>query len=321
MAKQDFYKILGVAETAPQADIKKAYRKLAKRYHPDVNAGDKAKEAKFKEVSEAYETIGDDKKRQAYDAQRRSPFGAGGPGDAGGFSGFGGAGFPGGGAGGRTRVDVRDFGDIFGGAGAAARGGASGGGIGDMFADLFGGAAATEARPARGQDVKARLDVELPVAALGGELHVTVEGKKYSVKIPGGVAEGQLIRLGGKGRPGARGAPAGDLLLEVHVKPHERFRRLPSAPDDLEVDVPVPVDGAILGDKVEVPTLDGKVTVTVPPGTSSGMKLRLKGKGARNAAVADQRGDLYAVIQITVPRDLPPKARELIEEFAKLTRK
>ncbi len=308
MAKKDYYKVLGVAENAPAEEIKKAYRRLAKKNHPDVTGGDKAKEARFKEVSEAYETLGDEKKRAQYDAERKSPF-------AGGFP-PGGSPFPGGyGRTGRVNVDIND---LF----RGARGGrtttttAGEGGLGDLFSELFGrsGRPTTTTDALRGSDVSARIDIDLPVAALGGEQAIAVDGKRLNVRIPPGVDEGQTIRLAGKGEPG-RGGP-GDLLLEVHVRPHPQFRR---HGHDLEVNAPITVDEAVLGAKVEVPTLEGRVQVTVPPGTSSGLKLRLRGKGVPRRD--GTRGDLYAVTQIVLPKEIPPAARQLMVEFARLTRK
>lgn len=313
---KDYYKVLGVAESASPDEIKKSYRRLAKKYHPDVTGGDKAKESKFKEISEAYEILGDAKKRSEYDTARKDPFAAFRGGFPGGFPG-GGRTRPGGGAapGGRTRVEINDLNDLFGGmsGGGAAHGKKGSGGISDLFADLFGGGGGGAPEPAaRGADVKSRLEIDLPTAALGGSIPVVVDNKHLSVKIPAGVEEGQTVRIAGQGQAG------GDLLLELHVRPHERFRR---KGDDLEVDVRVPLDHAVLGGKVEAPTLEKPVLITVPPGTSSGGRLRLRGKGARLQKNPEQRGDLYAVVQIDVPRDIPEKARELIAEFARLTRK
>jgi len=301
-AKKDFYRTLGVGENASGDEIKRAYRRLAKKYHPDATGGDKAKEAKFKEITEAYETVGDEKKRATYDLERKSPF----PSGAGGFRG---SPFPGGfrsGGGGRMNVDLNDLFN-------RQREDEGGGGIGDLFSEFFSGGTRTRVAP-KGADVHAKLELDLPIAALGGEVPIVVDGKRWTVKVPPGVDEGQTIRLAGKGETGKAGA--GDLLLEVHVKPHAQFRRHGS---DLEVDLPLTVDQAVLGAKVDAPTLEGKVQLTVPPGTSSGLKLRLRGKGVPKRDGA--RGDLFAVTQIVLPKEIPPKAKELIAEFAKLTRK
>ncbi|HWE26982.1 MAG TPA: DnaJ C-terminal domain-containing protein, partial [Polyangia bacterium] len=292
MATKDYYKTLGVSEKASADELKKAYRKLAKKYHPDVTGGDKAKEAKFKEISEAYETVGDEKKRAQYDELRHNPFAGGMPGGAGA-----GGGFPGGGAQG---FDINDLFSQFGGRGSGGRvytytpgggpnesGGPDLGGIGDIFEMFRGGAAgaggATRARAQsrRGQDVVAKLEIDLPDAALGAEKTVTVDGKQLKVKIPAGVTGGKTIRLAGQGEPApARGAQPGDLLIELHERPHPKFRRRAENPADIEVDVPVPLDVAVLGGKAPVLTLEGStVNLSIPAGSSSGRKLRLKEKG------------------------------------------
>lgn len=301
--RQTYYEVLGVSEKATQDEIKRAYRRLAKRYHPDATGGDKAKETKFKEISQAYETIGDPKKRAEYDVARKNPFPYGFTGQGAGPGGFGG-----------RQVNV-DLNDIFG----RARRGEEGEGLGDIFGDLFSGLGFGGRQGGRGagagRDIKLAVEVDLPVAARGGELPVTTPSGRWTVRIPPGVDDGQVIRVAGKGQPSRRGGAPGDLLLEVHLKPHPLFRRRGS---DLEVDVPLTLSQAVLGAKVKVPTLDGQAQVTVPPGTSSGVKLRLRGKGLkpRDAVAA---GDLYAVIQILIPKDISPKARELIQEFARLT--
>ncbi len=331
MATKDFYKTLGVGEKATAEELKKAYRKLAKKYHPDVTGGDKAKEAKFKEITEAYETLGDEKKRAQYDEMRSNPFAGGG------FPGGGarpGGGFPGGGAQG---FDINDLFSQFGGRGAGGRvytystGGAPNegpdmGGLGDIFEMFRGqqgaGGARARQQPRRGQDVVAKLEIDLPDAALGAEKTVTVDGKQLKIKIPAGVTSGKTIRLAGQGEaaPG-KGAQPGDLLIELHERPHPRFRRRADNAADIEVDVPVPVDVAVLGGKAQVQTLEGTtVNLSIPPGSSSGRKLRLKEKGAVQAG-GKPRGDLYAVVSVQVPSEISPRARELMEEFAKLTKK
>ena len=331
MATKDFYKTLGVGEKATAEELKKAYRKLAKKYHPDVTGGDKAKEAKFKEITEAYETLGDEKKRAQYDEMRSNPFAGGG------FPGGGarpGGGFPGGGAQG---FDINDLFSQFGGRGAGGRvytystGGGPNegpdmGGLGDIF-DMFrgqqgAGGARARTQPRRGQDVVAKLEIDLPDAALGADKSVTVDGKQLKIKIPAGVTGGKTIRLAGQGEPApGKGAQPGDLLIELSERPHPRFRRRLDNPADIEVDVPVPVDVAVLGGKAQVQTLEGTtVNLSIPPGSSSGRKLRLKEKGAVQPG-GKPRGDLYAVVSVQVPSEISPRARELMEEFAKLTKK
>ena len=331
MATKDFYKTLGVSEKASAEELKKAYRKLAKKYHPDVTGGDKAKEAKFKEISEAYETLGDEKKRAQYDEMRSNPFAGGMPGGARPGGGFGGGGAQG--------FDVNDLFSQFGGRGAGGRvytytpgggpnesGGPDLGGLGDIF-EMFrgqqaGGGARARQQPRRGQDVVAKLEIDLPDAALGAEKTVTVDGKQLKIKIPAGVTSGKTIRLAGQGEPApGKGAQAGDLLIELSERAHPRFRRRADNPADIEVDVPVPVDVAVLGGKAQVQTLEGTmVNLSIPPGSSSGRKLRLKEKGAMQSG-GKPRGDLYAVVSVQVPSEIPPRARELMEEFAKLTKK
>jgi DnaJ-class molecular chaperone len=332
MATKDFYKTLGVSEKASADELKKAYRKLAKKYHPDVTGGDKAKEAKFKEITEAYETLGDEKKRAQYDELRTNPFAGGMPGGAGGRPG---SGFPGGGAQG---FDINDLFSQFGGRGAGGRvytyspgGGPEGnpdlGGMADIF-EMFrgqqqgGGASARARQPRHGQNVVAKLEIDLPDAALGAEKTVTIDGKQLKIKIPAGITSGQTIRLAGQGEPApGKGTQPGDLLIELTERPHPRFHRRADNAADVEVEVPVSVDVAVLGGKAQVQTLEGTtVNLSIPPGSSSGRKLRLKEKGAMQAG-GKPRGDLYAVVSVQVPSEISPEARELMEKFAKLTKK
>jgi DnaJ-class molecular chaperone len=215
-----------------------------------------------------------------------------------------------------------DLGDLF----SQFKGGAGGGGgFGDIF-EMFGGggrgaARARAQRPLKGEDIVAKLDIDLPDAALGAEKTINVDGKRLNVKIPAGVTGGKTIRLAGQGQPAPRnGAPAGDLLIELNERPHARFRRLPN-PADIEVDVPVPVDVAVLGGKAQATTLEGtQVTLSIPPGSSSGRRLRLKEKGAHQGS-GKPRGDLYAVVSVQVPSEISPEAKQAMEEFARLTKK
>jgi DnaJ-class molecular chaperone len=315
MAQQDYYKILGVSESATGDELKKAYRKLAKKYHPDATGGDKAKEARFKDITQAYDVLSDEKKRQEYDLQRKNPF-AGGA-ESGGFSGFGGfsdfasgRGRRGGGAS-RINVDLEDMLRNF---------GVNMGEEGGPFAGARGAGARTAAT--RGTDVQANLDLTFSEAALGCEKPVVLEPgtpneRKLTMRIPAGVEDGETIRLAGQGRPSSHGGPAGNLLIKVNVQPHPRFRRKGA---DLEVEVPVHIDEAVLGGTIEVPTLEPtKATVKIPPGTSSGTQLRLRGKGAGDRRGG--RGDLYGSVQIVVPKDVSSEARDLIKRFAELTRR
>ena len=277
---EDFYQVLGVSKNSSDADIKKAYRKLSRENHPDRKPNDKAAAEKFKQVQEAYSVLSDSEKRQKYDR-------------------FGHAAFQGGGRGG---------GSPFG-----------GGGGGFDFGDLFGGGGRRAPRARKGQDVETTIDVPFNTAAEGGSYSLTVNtaGKpeQITARIPAGVDSGSTIRLTGQGHPGMGGGPNGDLMVKIRVAPHPYFRRDGS---NLLVDVPISLTEAALGAKVDVPTLsEGLVTVTVPPGSASGTRLRLRGKGIINRKT-NEPGDLYAILQIVVPKELDDRSRELLEEFAEL---
>lgn len=295
----DLYAVLGVSETATADELKKQYRKLAKQYHPDANNGDKKKEAKFKDVSAAYDVLSDDKKRKEYDRLRKNPIPEG---------------FSAGGRGGA--VDIEEL--------LRNMGGRGGGGAQSPFGDLFNmfGQEGPPRGPRRGQDVEAELEIDLPDAALGAERTITIEGKQLAVKIPAGIRAGQTIRLGGQGRPSARKGPPGDLHLLIRERPHALFRRkenLGSLTGDIEVDALVPLDVALAGGKFDVPTLEGTtVSVTVPPRTSSGKRLRLREKGA---VANGKRGDLYAVLSIQLPTALSTEQERLVAELVASLRK
>jgi DnaJ-class molecular chaperone len=191
---------------------------------------------------------------------------------------------------------------------------------------LFSGGAAAggaRAQPRRGEDVVAKLEVDLPEAALGSEKAVTVDAKRLTIKIPAGVTDGKTIRLAGQGQPGGRGAPAGDLLIELHERPHPTFRRKAPGSPDIEVDIRVPIDVAILGGKADVPTLEGTtLSLTIPPYTSSGKQLRARGKGAViPGGPTPRRGDLYANVLITLPDTIDDQAKDRLREFAQAVRK
>jgi molecular chaperone DnaJ len=316
---KNHYQTLGVAESVTPDELKKAYRKLAKKYHPDANGGDKAKEAKFKEISEAYDVLSDDKKRRDYDAVRKNPFAGA---RAGGFPG-GGAYYGGAEGAGPPGIDLDELFAQFGG-GGRGRGRVRTEGAGG-FADIFGFGGAQQARgPQKGEDVQARLEIELPEAALGAEKTISIDGhRQLKVKIPAGITSGKTIRLAGQGQPG-RGGPAGDLLVEVIEKAHPRFHRRASgdhASPDIDVEVPVALDVALLGGKADVPTLEGTtVSLTIPPHTNGGKQMRLKGKGAFVAGKKDVRGDLYATVALRLPESLSAEAKTALEAFAKLIR-
>jgi curved DNA-binding protein len=291
----DYYDTLGVPREASADDVRRAYRKLARQYHPDVN-NDPGAEDRFKEVAEAYEVLRDPEKRERYD-RLGANWRAGQ--DVSGTQGFRDSGYR------DVRVDFAEGGDfsdffesLFG-----ARRGADGTGRGT---DPFAGFAM------RGTDHEAVLDLTLEEAAAGGRRHITLgDNRGYDVEIPKGVRDGQRIRLAGEGGAGAEGGPSGDLFLRARIAPHPRFRL---EGRDLHVDVPVSPSEAALGAQVPVPTLTGTARVRVPAGSSSGRKLRLRGEGMPGPRGG--HGDLYADLQIVVPKRLDERERELYEQLA-----
>jgi curved DNA-binding protein len=295
---RDYYEILGVPRGAGDEEIRSAYRKLAREYHPDVNS-DPGAEDRFKEVSEAYEVLRDPEKREKYE-RLGANWKAGE--DVSGASGFGG-GFGGGGFGGG---DGQGFGD--------------GAGFSDFFESFFGGrrgaSGGFEGFSMRGGDQEATIEVTLEEAARGGKKKISLaDGRDFEVQIPPGVRDGQKIRLAGQGGEGASGGPAGDLYLRVRIKRHPRFRR---EDDDLVVEIPVAPWEAALGATVPVPTLKGSAKVKVPAGSSSGRRLRLRGEGMPGPG--GRKGDLYASVRIVVPKALGKRERELFEELAAVSR-
>lgn len=310
----DLYALLGVPKTASAEELKSAYRKLARKYHPDVNPGDKAAEEKFKEVNNAFEILSDPKKRSLYDEfgmdaaklgwdpEKAAAFrqyragpqrGPGGGFDFGGFESYGGGG-------------PVDLGDIF----------------GEIFGDAFRGARPRGGRPSNrpmpGDDLGERIEVDLGTAVRGGELELRIQRtqgqppSRLTVKIPAGIADGGKIRLAGQGGPGARGGPPGDLYLEVHLRAHPHVRR---DGDDLYLHLPLTVGEAIAGATVELPTFEGPVQLKVPPGTQTGQKLRLRGKGVPHLR-GKGRGDLYAEVRVMIPAG--DEAKELGKRLDKL---
>lgn len=287
MAEKDYYELLGVKKTASDDEIKKAYRNLAKKYHPDKNKGNKEAEAKFKEISEAYAVLSDKDKRDQYDRLGREAFG---PGGANPFAGFDFSQFMGGGggggrarrAGGRTRtVDFTDiFGDLFGG------GTASGG---------FGGF--EDAGPAA---MQAEMTIDFRDAILGTTMALTVNGDQIRVKIPEGIGNGQKIRVARKNAP--------TIEITVKVRPHPLFER---RGDDIHIDLPITVGEAIRGAEIDVPTLHGNVRMRIPAGTQAGRTMRLSGKGVKKKN--GTAGDQYNRIVIVVPSEAPEEAVESLE--------
>lgn len=303
---KDFYKTLGVSKDVSEADLKKAYRKLARKYHPDSNAGDATAEARFKEISEAYSVLSDAEQRKEYDEIRAmgsgARFTAGGSG-AGGFEDV----FSRFGQGGRGQS--ADFEDIFAMFNQGGGGGFGGGRFGQPSGGFrgFGG-------PQRGADVTARTTLDFATAVQGETITLQGDdGKPFKVKIPAGVADGQKIRLRGRGRPSPDGGESGDIVVQITVRPHPVFTR-----DGLNLRLVVPVTftEATLGATIEVPTLSGDVVkLRVAPGTPSGRVLRVKGRGV---TTAKGTGDLLAELQVAVPTHLDEAAREALERFQEL---
>ncbi|MEV5508942.1 molecular chaperone DnaJ [Streptomyces orinoci] len=365
--EKDYYKALGVSKDATEAEIKKAYRKLAREFHPDANKGDAAAEERFKEISEAYDVLADAKRRKEYD-EARALFGNGG------FR-------PGPGGGGSFNFDL---GDLFGGAQGGAGGGGFGGGLGDVFGGLFNRGGTTRTQPRRGQDIESEVSLSFGEAVegatvplrmsssaacktcsgtgdkngtprvcptcvgtgqvsrgTGGGFSLTdpcpdckgrglipenpcevckgsgraTSSRTMQVRIPAGVSDGQRIRLRGKGAPGERGGPNGDLYVVVHVGSHPVFGR---RGDNLTVTVPVTFPEAALGGEIRVPTLGGPpVTLKLPPGTPNGRTMRARGKGA--VRKDGTRGDLLVTVEVAVPTELGDKARDALETYREAT--
>jgi curved DNA-binding protein len=301
MATKDYYNILGVNKNASDEEIKRAFRKLAMKYHPDKNPNKKEAEDRFKEINEAYAVLSDKEKRKQYDT-----FGA-----EGFHQRF-------------TQEDIFrgfDFDDIlsnlFGGRGK--REFRSGGRGGFDFGDLFGQTAYQNMgrRPQKGEDILYELTISLEESALGGEKQISYRknGKieEVSVKIPRGIPSGKKLRLSGKGMEGRNGGPPGDLYLQINVKEHPFFIR---EGDNLIVDKEINFSDAVMGTTVEVPTLEGKKVVKVPPGTQSHTKMRLKGIGVPRFQ-GEGKGDQYVKVIVKVPKRLTEKSRKLVEELAK----
>lgn len=296
MADKDYYDILGVSKSATDDEIKKAYRTLAKKHHPDRNKGDKGAEEKFKEASEAYAVLSDKEKREQYDRLGKEAFSGGNPfGPGGPFAGF----------------DFSQFtqrGRRAGGAQGRRTSGAGGGGFTDIFSDFFGGGGGggTSGFGAdmRGPDLDAELTIDFRDAVLGSTMDLNVNGSRVKVKIPEGVAEGQKIRLRGKGAVAFAGGEPGDLNVVVHVRPHPFFER---RGDDIYIDLPVTVGEAIRGGEIDVPTIHGPVRARIPAGTQGGQTFRLSGKGVK------KKGDHYYRVLVAVPKEPPAEAVEAIE--------
>ncbi len=304
---EDYYSTLGVSQSASDEEIQKAYRELARKYHPDLNPDDEKAKRKFQEVQQAFDTLNDPEKRQMYDRFGHAYENA----SAGGPQGWGGGGPAGGPAGGFS------FEDLFGGAAGMGGGGGGGGGFADLFKQ-FGqrGRGPQPSGPTRGSDIEHELTVPFTSAVLGGEAQISImrpdgSTETLQVKIPQGIEDGKKIRLRGQGEEAPAGGPAGDLLIKVHVAPHPHFRR---SGKRLDVTVPVTLAEAVRGAKVDVPTPHGTLSITVPPGSSSGSKLRLKGQGVQPAS--GEPGDLFTELQVVLPKGLTVEDREAIAGIA-----
>lgn len=336
-ATKNYYETLGVKKSASAEEIRKAFRKLARKHHPDVNPGDKSAEEKFKQISEANDVLSDPKKRKIYDqlgyysdnidpaaaeAYARAGQGGGAGFGAGGFGGFPGGGYPRGGGGPQQEVhfDFKDF--DFGG----AQGGEAGGGFRDIFSGIFSGAGfgRREAQgPTSGTDVEYEVHVPFWEAIRGGSLRLNIQrpGAKsmqtepVEFRIKPGTRDGQRIRLAGRGNPGMNGGAAGDLYIIARIDQHPVFRR---EGDDIYVTVPVMPWEAALGAKVEVPTIDGRAVLRVPQGTQSGQKLRMREKGVKSATKPGVVGDEIVEIKIVVPQVPNVEAKDLWQKLAKL---
>lgn len=283
MQFKDYYDTLGVKPDASESEIKSAFRKLARKYHPDVSK-EAGAEDKFKAVNEAYEALRDPEKRREYDALRARGYK---PGDefqpSPDFGGFGGGGF----------------------------GGGSGGGEGfsDFFESLFGRSGGrAQAGPRRGQDLRAHAAIDLETAFVGGTQRLELNGERLDVTIPAGILPGQTIRLRGKGHPGRNGAPSGDVLLEIQLRPHPRFQL---DGRDVTVKLAIAPWDAALGATLKVPTLAGEVDLKIPAGSDSGRKMRLKGRGMPGA----ENGDQYVVLEVRAPAARSDAQREAYERL------
>lgn len=310
---RDPYQVLGVAKSASEADIKKAFRSLAKKHHPDTHAGDESAKKRFQEISAAYDVLGDKDKRAKFDAGEIDA--AGNPRGfdprAGGFRanpfGFGGA--PGGGQGGGEREFHFSWDD---------RGGAQGFSAEDIFADLMGGGRARGGRgaprPARGEDFAVAITASFAESVMGGTRRIVLaNGEQIDVKIPAGLKDGQQIRAKGRGGAGRQGGPNGDVLIQVTVAPHPYLSR---DGNDLRMDLPVTLKEAVLGAKVPVPTLSGTLNLTIPPNSNSGAVLRLKGKGVPahgGATNSEPAGDLYVRLVVALPDPPDAALRNFVE--------
>jgi curved DNA-binding protein len=334
---KDYYQTLGVAKTASGKEIKQAYRKLARKHHPDVNPGDKAAESRFKEINEAYEVLGDPEKRRKYDelganwrlyeqAQQQgqpwpggAPFGFGG---AGGGPGPGGAWTinTGGDPGGYRTMTEEELHELFGDEDPFS----------DFFRTFFGGAGGAREsargrgrapRSQKGRDIEHGVELTLEEAYHGATRRISIKqsghARSVDVRIPPGVKDGSRVRAAGEGEAGSNGGISGDLYLRVAIKPHAVFER---RGNDLHAKIGVPITTAVLGGEAQVPTITGSVRLKIPETTQGGQVFRLKGHGMPVIGKPDERGDLYATVEVQLPRALTKDQRQHYEALAKLER-
>lgn len=319
MEYKDYYKVLGVSKEADQDEIRKAFRKLAREYHPDANKGDAQAEERFKEINEAYQVLSDSEKRKRYDqfgANWRQYTRAGGrPED---FDWNRWTASPGGGY---TRtVNIEDLEDIFG----QGMGGMGAGGFSDFFETLFGGGFGSgqrvrQPRTRQGRDIQQEVDVTLEEAFHGTErIFQREDGSRMEVKIPKGVTTGSRVRVSGQGGAGVSGGKAGDLYLKIKVQSHPLFEL---NKNDLVVTIPVDLYTAVLGGEVEVPTIEKPVILTLPPQTDNGQKFRLRGLGMPSMRNPEKRGDLYALVDVKLPSELSEEENRLFKQLRELHEK
>jgi curved DNA-binding protein len=329
MEFKDYYATLGVAKTATEKEIKQAFRKLARKLHPDVNPGDKTAEARFKEINEAYEVLGDAEKRRKYDElganwrmyEQAGPAGQGAPG--GGWNVNFGQGFPGGGGGsggggGFRTMTEEEMREMFGDSDPFS----------DFFHTFFGGEPREGRRPRggrsrgprEGRDAEQEIELPLEDAFHGTTRRLSIKhdghARTVDVRIPAGVGDGSRVRISGEGEPGSGGAKAGDLYLRIRLAPHGKFERKGK---DLYTRVAIPLTTAVLGGEAEVETIGGKsLRLKIPPSTQPAQVFRLKGHGMPTVNHPDQTGDLYATVDVQLPRELTPEQREHFEALARL---
>jgi DnaJ-class molecular chaperone len=287
---EDPYKVLGVSKNASEADIKKAYRKLAKQLHPDLNPGDKGAEDRFKDVSAAFNILGTPEKREKFDNGEIDASGA-------------------------EQPDYQYYKEYAGGDGARQYGsGADFEDFGGIFSDLFnrGRADGRQQFKMRGVDIRYHLAVDFIDAAVGATKRISLpDGSSIDIKVPEGVKHGQTIRLRGKGQPGVDGGPTGDAFIEIEVLPHPVFRRESS---DIVVELPIAIDEAVLGGKVDVPTIGGSVRMTIPRGSGSGQTLRLRGKGVKDST-SGKMGDQRCVLKVVLPEEMDDELISFMEQW------